>query len=72
MITLAEALASNKLEAFIEQEEARGVGPIDRTEFDRATAKIVRVPQSEDRTSRSSSGDGSNETKTRRGSGQGA
>ena len=33
-ISLAEAVSTNRLSDFIAQEEARGVGPIDRAELD--------------------------------------
>jgi hypothetical protein len=69
MLTLSEAVKSGKLQEFIEQEEARGVGPIDRAAFDALAAALVKAPQSEDQTSRSASGDGSSGRKTRRGSG---
>jgi len=72
MLTLKQALEDGRLAEFAAQEEARGIGPIDRAELDRAVAKLIRAPQSEDRTSRSSSGDGSTGKRTRRGSGQGA
>lgn len=69
MLTLSEAVKSGRLQDFIAQEEARGVGPIDRAEFDALTAALVKVPQSEDQTSHSASGDGLSGTKTRQGSG---
>lgn len=69
MLTLAEAIKDGRLQEFIAQEEARGVGPIDRADFDALAAALVKAPQSEDRTSRSASGDSSNGKKTRRGSG---
>lgn len=72
MLTLATALSSGRLTDFIAQEEARGVGPINRAEFDAAKAALIRAPRSKGRTSRSSSGDGSSETKTRRDSSPGA
>jgi len=69
MLTLAQAIASNRLDEFIVQEESRGVGPIDRVEFDALTAALVKAPQSEDQTSHSASDDGSSGKKTRQGSG---
>ena len=69
MLTLSEAVKDGRLQEFIAQEEARGVGPIDRAEFDALTAALVKAPLSEDQTSHSASGDGSTETKTRQGSG---
>jgi hypothetical protein len=69
MLTLSEAVKSGRLQDFIAQEEARGVGPIDQSEFDALTAALVKAPQSEDRTSHSASGDGSSGKKTPQGSG---
>ncbi len=64
-ISLADALKTGRLSEFIAQEEARGVGPVDRAEFDALTAALVKAPRSEDQTSHYASGDGSSETKTR-------
>jgi hypothetical protein len=62
MITLMEALKTNKLREFIAQEEARGVGPADSPELDKAIKILSTTPtQSGDRTSRSPSGGGSTE-----------
>ncbi len=71
-LSLKEALDSGLLAEFVAQQEARGIGPIDRAEFDVLTATLVKAPQSADQTSRSSSGGGSTGKRTRRGSGQGA
>lgn len=68
-ITLAEAIATSQLDVFINQEEARRVGPIDRAAFDSLCAALIKAPQSEDQTLHSASGDGSSGKKTRRGSG---
>jgi hypothetical protein len=51
MLTLSEAMKTRRLQEFIAQEEARGVGPVDRAELDRALAKMVKAPRSEDQTS---------------------
>jgi len=69
MLSLSEAIKSDRLADFIAQEEARHVGPISRAEFDAAAAALIKAPQSEDQTSRSASGDGSSGKKTRRDSG---
>lgn len=69
MLTLSEAVKSERLQEFIAQEEARGIGPINRAEFDALTADLVKAQQSKDQTSRSASGDGSTGKKTRRGNG---
>jgi hypothetical protein len=68
-LPLAKALETNRISEFVAQEEARGIGPIDRAEFDGAVTKVVKAQRSEDRTSRSASGDGSTGKRTRRGSG---
>jgi hypothetical protein len=63
MMTLSKALKSGRLREFIEQEEARGVGPANSKQVETAIkALAATLPQSEDQTSRSSSGDGSNGT----------
>jgi hypothetical protein len=62
MLSLSEAVKIGRLDEFIAQEEARGIGPIDRADFDAALAKMVKAPQSKNRTSHSASRDGSNET----------
>lgn len=68
MLTLAEAMKSGRLSEFIAQEEARGIGPSDRADFDALMAALVKAPQSEDQTSHSPSGDSSTGKRTRRGS----
>ena len=52
-LTLKMALESNRLDKFIAQEEARGVGPIDRGELMKAIKATIKPPRSEDRTSHS-------------------
>jgi hypothetical protein len=64
MLSLTEAVKSNRLQEFIEQEEARGIGPIDRADFDFALGKVIKAPRSKNRTSRSASPDDSSETET--------
>jgi hypothetical protein len=60
MLTLSEALKTGRLPEFIAQEEARGIGPVDRRELDDAIKRLATTPlKSEDRTSRSTSGGGS-------------
>lgn len=68
-LSLSGAIKDGRLQEFISQEEARGVGPIDRAEFDRLAAALIKAPQSEDQTSRPASSDGSSGKKTRRDSG---
>lgn len=65
MISLKEALEGGILDEFIAQEEARGVGPADKADLDRALEALIKQPQSEDRTSRSASPDGSTGKRTR-------
>ena len=55
-ITLAEALASDRLDDFAAQAEAAGVGPADRSHFD-ALIETLTAPPPEGQTSRSR-GDG--------------
>jgi hypothetical protein len=57
-ISLADALASGDLEAFIQQEEAEG-RHVDRAEFERRLGGLIKAPAPERRTSRSPSRGGS-------------
>lgn len=67
MLTLAEAIALGRLSEFALQEEARGVGPINRAELDALTAALIKAPQSEGQTSHSPLRDGSTGKRTRQG-----
>jgi hypothetical protein len=59
-LTLRRALKSGRLEEFAKQEEARGIGAIERKELDDTIKRLATTPpKSKDRTSRSSSGGGS-------------
>lgn len=58
-ISLAEAQKIGRLEEFIAQEEARGVGPILEAEFDLSASAVIKTPQSGDQTSGSLRRDGS-------------
>jgi hypothetical protein len=69
-ITLREALESGRLPEFAAQEEARGVGPIDRAAFGHLLGKAIKAPQSKDQTSHSPSRDGSTGKRTRQGNGR--
>lgn len=51
-LTLAEALASDRLQDFAAQAEADGVGPADRTMFDALMGRVT-APRQEGQTSRS-------------------
>lgn len=64
-ITLSEALQSGRLQEFIAQEEARGIGPADTRDLDSTLSRLITAGKSEDQTSRSASGDGSIGKKTR-------
>ena len=52
-LTLSDAIKRQRLQGFIDQEEARGVGPIDRVKLDKALAKVIKAPRSEGQTSHS-------------------
>jgi hypothetical protein len=64
-LSLSEAIREDRLLEFIEQEEARGVGPISQKNFDRAVKALATQPRSEDRKSRSASRGGSTGKRTR-------
>jgi hypothetical protein len=44
LVSLSEALKSGTLASFISQEEARGVGPIDKADFDAAAPVMIICP----------------------------
>lgn len=61
-LNLLNALKDGRLKDFISQEEARGIGPIEREELDREIKRLATTPlKLSGRASRSSSGDGSTE-----------
>lgn len=64
-IDLHTANREGRLQEFIAQEEARGVGPIERAKFDALLSSSVKSQRSKDQTSRSSFDDGSTGKKTR-------
>lgn len=64
-LSLSQAIREDRLEEFIQQAEASGVGPISQADFDTAATKVIKSGQSEDQTSRSVSRDGSTGTRTR-------
>jgi hypothetical protein len=41
---LGAAIREHKLDQLIAQEEARGIGPIDRAELDQRIADLIRAP----------------------------
>lgn len=57
MIDLATALKEDRLEEFIQQQEAAGVGSIKEADFDRLSETLIKSTKSEDQTSRSVSPD---------------
>ena len=60
-LSLNEAINSGRLSEFIEQQEAKGIGPVERSELMEAIKTTIKQPRSEDQTSRSVSRDGSAE-----------
>ncbi len=52
LLTLAKAIEQGRLEDFAAQAEAAGIGPIDRTEFERGLGRLT-APQQVGQTSRS-------------------
>jgi hypothetical protein len=72
ILSLSDARRFAQIDRFIDQEEARGIGPIDRAEFDGTVVKVLKARRSKGRTSRSASGGSSSETQTRRDTDQGA
>lgn len=50
MLSLKEALSSGKLDAFIKQEEARGIGPVSKPDLDTAIKAVIKQPQSKGQT----------------------
>ena len=55
-LSLADALASNRLADFAAQAEAQGVGPADRAQFEKMVARVT-APQPEGQTSHLPAGD---------------
>ena len=58
MLSLSKAQKTGRLQDFIAQEEARGVGPIREAEFDMTASAVIKTPQSDDQTSGSLPRDG--------------
>jgi hypothetical protein len=56
MLSLADALASNRLSEFVDQAEKQGIGPADRTQFDKMVGHIT-APLPEGQTSHLPVGD---------------
>lgn len=47
MLTLAKAVKDGRLQDFIAQEEARGIGPAERDELDREIERVIKQRRSE-------------------------
>lgn len=60
MLNLSKAIKMGKIKEFVAQEEARGIGPVERRELDETIERLAT--KSTGRTSRSSSDDGSTGT----------
>lgn len=58
-LTLADAIKTDRLQEFVDQEEARNIGILPVNQFDSLIKAAVKLPRLEDRTSRSSSRGGS-------------
>lgn len=56
-LNLSDANKIGRLDEFIKQEEARGIGPVTTKKFDRLAEAVIKSPQSKDQTSRSRDGD---------------
>lgn len=55
-LNLAKALSENRLDEFVAQAEADGIGPADRAQFDKMVGRVT-APQPEDQTSHLHAGD---------------
>lgn len=58
-LPLRRAITENRLPEFVDQEEARGIGPAASKKFEELAEAVIKSPQSEDQTSRSRDDDGS-------------
>ena len=58
-ISLSEALKTGRLQDFIAQQEAPGMEPVKRRQFDAAVKKFATAPKPQDQTSGSRAPDGS-------------
>lgn len=50
-LTLASAIAEDRLDEFIAQAEAAGIGSINKAEFDQTAATVIKTPPQPDQTS---------------------
>ena len=60
-LSLTKAIRSNRLQEFIDQQEARGFGPISKAEFDETASTVIKTPPQSDQTSYSHRRGGSRE-----------
>lgn len=58
-LSLSKAVKENRLEEFIRQQEAAGIGPVNEAAFLKAASKVIKHEPRSDQTSRSASRDGS-------------
>ena len=54
-------METGRLQEFIDKEEARGVGPIGKADFDLTASAVIKTPLSDDQTSGSLPRDGMRE-----------
>ncbi len=69
-LTLSEALKTGRLQEFIDQQEASGVGPVDSGEIDEALTRVITSPAGSRRASRSPDRGGSRNSGGGRGAAQ--
>lgn len=55
MLTLREAIKADRLQDFIREQEAAGIGPVEEAAFLGAASKVIKPEKQSDRTSRSAS-----------------
>lgn len=72
MLSLEKARKTGQLQEFIAEQEAGGVGPIARFEFEAMTTSLIKARRLADQTSRSASDGNLSETQTRRDTDSGA
>ena len=50
-LSLTEAIETGRLQEFIAQREAEGLGPISKAEFDKTASAVIKTPPRDDQTS---------------------
>lgn len=50
-LSLSEALASDRLEEFVEQAEVDGIGAVDEAELEARLGQLIKAPRPKDQTS---------------------